>query len=332
MFVDILAIILGLVILVLGADGLVRGASSLAAKLRISALVIGLTVVSFGTSAPELTVNIVSALQGSPDLAVANVVGSNIVNILLILGVCAIIVPLSVKSSTVWKEIPLALLGVILVGIMANDRLFDGVPFTALTRTDGIALLALMAIFMYYIFGMAKSDREIAADAKIDASLNKDQDTKIKQYGVAVSIGLTVLGLVGLVAGGRLLVSGAIDIAKSAGLSEALIGLTIVAVGTSLPELATSVVAALRKQADIAIGNVVGSNIFNVFFVLGATSTILPLPISNALNFDILVSIIATGLLFLFMFTGGRRKLVRWEGVVFVALYVAYITYLVIRG
>lgn len=332
MFVDILAIILGLVILVLGADGLVRGASSLAAKLRISALVIGLTVVSFGTSAPELTVNIVSALQGSPDLAVANVVGSNIVNILLILGVCAIIVPLSVKSSTVWKEIPLALLGVVLVGIMANDRLFDGVPFTALTRTDGIALLALMAIFMYYIFGMAKSDREIAADAKIDASLNKDQDTKIKQYGVAVSIGLTVLGLVGLVAGGRLLVSGAIDIAKSAGLSEALIGLTIVAVGTSLPELATSVVAALRKQADIAIGNVVGSNIFNVFFVLGATSTILPLPISNALNFDILVSIIATGLLFLFMFTGGRRKLVRWEGVVFVALYVAYITYLVIRG
>lgn len=332
MFVDILAIILGLVILVLGADGLVRGASSLAAKLRISALVIGLTVVSFGTSAPELTVNIVSALQGSPDLAVANVVGSNIVNILLILGVCAIIVPLSVKSSTVWKEIPLALLGVVLVGIMANDRLFDGVPFTALTRTDGIALLALMAIFMYYIFGMAKSDREIAADAKIDASLNKDQDTKIKQYGVTVSIGLTVLGLVGLVAGGRLLVSGAIDIAKSAGLSEALIGLTIVAVGTSLPELATSVVAALRKQADIAIGNVVGSNIFNVFFVLGATSTILPLPISNALNFDILVSIIATGLLFLFMFTGGRRKLVRWEGVVFVALYVAYITYLVIRG
>lgn len=332
MFADIFAIIIGLAILVLGAEGLVRGASSLAAKLKISALVIGLTVVSFGTSAPELTVNIVSALQGSPELAVANIVGSNIVNILFILGVCAIIVPLSVKSSTVWKEIPLALLGVVLIGIMANDRFFDGVPFTTLTRTDGIALLALMAIFMYYIFGMAKSDREKAADAKISSSLNKDEDSQIKQYGVLASLGLTILGLIGLVLGGRLLVSGAVDIAKAAGLSEALIGLTIVAIGTSLPELATSVVAALRKQTDIAIGNVVGSNIFNVFFVLGATSTILPLPISNALNFDILVSIIATGLLFLFMFIGGKRRLARSEGIVFVFLYVAYLVYLIARG
>lgn len=332
MFIDIIAIISGLIILVLGAEGLVRGASSLASKLRISALVIGLTVVSFGTSAPELTVNIVSALQGSPDLAVANVIGSNIVNILLILGVCAIIVPLSVKSSTVWKEIPLALLGVVLVGIMANDMLFDGVPFAALTRTDGLALLALMAIFMYYIFGMAKSDREKAADTKINAALNENEDSQIKQYGLLPSIGMTIVGLGGLVLGGQLLVSGAVDIAKAAGLSEALIGLTIVAIGTSLPELATSVVAALRKQADIAIGNIVGSNIFNIFFVLGTTSTITALPISSALNFDILVSIIATALLFIFMFTGGKRKLVRWEGILFVLLYVAYLTYLVMRG
>lgn len=332
MFIDIIAIIFGLIILVLGAEGLVRGASSLASKLRISALVIGLTVVSFGTSAPELTVNIVSALQGSPDLAVANVIGSNIVNILLILGVCAIIVPLSVKSSTVWKEIPLALLGVVLVGIMANDMLFDGVPFAALTRTDGLALLALMAIFMYYIFGMAKSDREKAADSKINAALNENVDSQIKQYGIVSSIGMTIVGLGGLVLGGQLLVSGAVDIAKAAGLSEALIGLTIVAIGTSLPELATSVVAALRKQADIAIGNIIGSNIFNIFFVLGTTSTITALPISSALNFDILVSIIATALLFIFMFTGGKRKLVRWEGILFVLLYVAYLTYLVMRG
>jgi cation:H+ antiporter len=332
MLIDIIAIIVGVVILVLGAEGLVRGASSLAAKLRISPLVIGLTVVAFGTSAPELTVNIVSALQGSPELAVANVVGSNIVNILFILGVCAIIVPLTVKSSTVWKEIPLALLGVVLVGIMANDHLIDGVPFNALTRTDGIALLALMVIFMYYIFGMAKSDREKVADAKINSALNKDEASKIKQYSGIASVGLVSVGLIGLVLGGRLLVSGAIDIAKAAGLSEALIGLTIVAIGTSLPELATSVVAALRKQSDIAIGNIVGSNIFNIFFVLGATSVILPLPISDALNFDIMVSIFATGLLFLFMFTGRKRKLVRWEGIVFVLLYVAYLAYLVLRG
>lgn len=332
MFLDIISILIGLIILVLGAEGLVRGASSVASKLRISSLVIGLTVVSFGTSAPELTVNIVSALQGSPDLAVANVVGSNIVNILLILGVCAIIVPLTVKSSTVWKEIPLALLGVVLVGIMANDRLFDGVPFNAITRTDGICLVALMVIFMYYIFGMAKSDRENKVDAKIKSSPDKHEDSQIKEYSLAASIGLTVVGLIGLVLGGRFLVSGAVDIAKAAGLSEALIGLTIVAIGTSLPELATSVVAALRKQADIAIGNIVGSNIFNVFFVLGVTSTILPLPISSALNFDIVVSIIATALLFLFMFTGGRRKLERWEGILFVLMYVAYLVYLIARG
>lgn len=332
MLLDIVAIIAGLVILVLGAEGLVRGASSLAAKLRISALVIGLTVVSFGTSAPELTVNITSALQGSTDLAIANVVGSNIVNILLILGVCAIIIPLSVKSSTVWKEIPLALLGVVLVGIMANDRLFDGVPFTTLTRTDGIALLALMAIFMYYIFGMAKSDREKAAEAEVEKKLNEDEDAKIRQFGIPQSIGMTLLGLVGLVLGGRLLVSGATSIAEDAGLSEALIGLTIVAVGTSLPELATSVVAALRKHADIAIGNVVGSNIFNVFFVLGVTSTIAPLPVSNALNFDIAVSIVATLLLFIFMFTGGKRRLVRWEGILLLTVYLVYVAYLIQRG
>lgn len=328
MFFSVIAITLGLVVLILGAEGLVRGASSLASKLRIPALVIGLTVVSFGTSAPELTVNLLSAFNNSPDLAVGNVVGSNIVNILLILGVCALIVPLGVKSSTVWKEIPLALLGVFLVFIMANDTLFDGVGFNALTRTDGIALLALMAIFMYYIFGLVKTDR---ANKSFE-----ETEEKIKVYSVPVSVTLTLAGLVGLVIGGRLLVTGAVDIASRAGLSEALIGLTIVAVGTSLPELATSVVAALKKQADIAIGNVVGSNIFNVFFVLGSTSVILPLPISNQLNFDILVSIGATLLLFLFMFgrkrDGHKHQLVRWQGAVFVAIYASYLIYLVYRG
>lgn len=328
MLLSILAIVIGLVILIIGAEGLVRGASSIAAKFKISPLVIGLTVVSFGTSAPELTVNLLAAMNGSPDLAVANVVGSNIANILLILGICAIIVPLTVKSSTVWKEIPLALLGVMLIFIMGNDAFFDGLSFMSLTRTDGIALLALMAIFMYYIFGMAKSDREKAADAKI----NKDADETVKQFSTLASVGMTIAGLAGLVLGGRLLVDGAVDIAKAAGMSEALVGLTIVAIGTSLPELATSVVAALRKHADIAIGNVVGSNIFNVFFVLGTTSTILPLPISHALNFDIAVSVVATALLFLFMFVGGKRRLVRWEGMVFIAMYAAYIIYLIVRG
>lgn len=326
MFISILLIIVGLVILILGAEGLVRGSSSIAAKFKISPLIIGLTVVSFGTSAPELTVNLVSAFQGSSDLAVGNVIGSNIVNILLVLGVCAIIVPLTVKSSTVWKEIPLALLGVFLVFVMANDALFDGVSFNALTRTDGILLLALMAIFMYYIFGMAKRDR-----SKGEVSGVEDSED-IKEYSVLASIGLTLGGLIGLIIGGRMLVNGAVDIASAAGLSEALIGLTVVAIGTSLPELATSVVAALKKQADIAIGNVVGSNIFNIFFVLATTSTILPLSVSGALNVDILVALAVTFLLFIFMFVRKKHQLGRWEGVAFVAIYVAYTIYLVARG
>lgn len=325
MFIDIIFIVIGLVILIAGAEGLVRGASSLAANLNISALVIGLTVVSFGTSAPELTVNLLAAANGSPDLAVGNVVGSNIGNILLILGICAIIVPLKVKSSTVWKEIPLALLGVLLLLIMGNDRFFDGVGFNSITRTDGITLLALMVIFMYYIFGLAKGSRQKTEEIE-------DVGEEVRLYSVPASGLLTLAGLVALVAGGRLLVSGATNIAEAAGLSEALIGLTIVAIGTSLPELATSVVAALKKQADIAIGNIVGSNIFNVFFVIGTTSTILALPITSALTVDILISIGATLLLLLFMLIGGRHRLVRWEGIVFVMLYIVYLVYLIMRG
>jgi cation:H+ antiporter len=326
MLFDFILILLGLVVLIAGAEGLVRGASSLAAGFKISALVIGLTVVALGTSSPELTVNVLAALGGSPDLAVGNVVGSNIANIFLILGITALIVPLTVKSSTVWKEVPLALMGIILIFIMGNDHFFDGTPLNALTRTDGIALLALMIIFMYYVFGLATSDQS-DADAEIIAS-----GEKVTVYSIPKSIGLTLLGLGGLILGGRMLVTGAVDVASTAGISEAMIGLTVVAIGTSLPELATSIVAALKKQADIAIGNVVGSNIFNVFFVLGTTSTITPLTFSGAINFDIGVAIFATLLLFLFMFVGGKHRLIRWEGGVFVALYIAYMVFVVFRG
>lgn len=324
MLLNILFIIIGFIILIAGADALVRGAASLASKLRISALIIGLTVVSFGTSAPELTVNILAALNGSPDLAIGNVVGSNIANIFLVLGVTALIVPLTVKSSTIWKEIPLALLGVILLFIMGNDSLFDGMNFNALTRTDGIVLMSLLVVFMYYIFGMAKKERSSKTDA--------EEEEEVKQYSVPASLGLTFVGLVGLVVGGRLLVNAAVAMAQEAGLSEAFIGLTIIGIGTSLPELATSVVAALKKQADIAIGNVIGSNIFNVFWVLGMSSTILQLPFSAAINVDVLVSIGATLLLFIFMFTGGKRRLVRWEGATFLVLYAGYIVFLINRG
>jgi cation:H+ antiporter len=325
MILDIILIVIGLVILVFGAEALVKGASSLAGKLRVSPLVIGLTVVAFGTSTPELTVGVTSAIEGSSDIALGNVIGSNIANILLILGVSALITPLVVKSSTVWKEIPFALLGVFLLVVMGNDYFFNGIGPDVLARTDGIVLLALMAIFMYYIFGIAKSDRE-----NIKAVTNDDE---IAIYSTTRSAMYVVVGLVGLIAGGRLLVDGAVSLASSAGLSESLIGLTVVGIGTSLPEMAASVVAARKGHADIAVGNIVGSNIFNIFWILGLSSTILPLSVTRNASIDILVAIGATLLLFVLLLNRHKKHmLTRANGVVFLVAYVVYIIYLVQRG
>lgn len=317
MFLAIFLLVIGLVILILGAEFLVRGASSLARKMGISPMVVGLTVVAFGTSMPELTVNIFSALKGSADIAIGNIVGSNIVNVLLILGICAVIVPITVKKNTVWKEIPFALLGVVLLYTMGNDFLFDGNQFNAITRTDGFSLMAIFVIFMYYIFGISKVEYK---------------EEKIKVYSYAVSILMTVFGILLLFVGGKILVDNAVILASLAGLSESFIGLTIVAVGTSLPELATSVVAAVHKHNDIALGNIIGSNIFNVFWVIGLTGTILQLPFSPATNIDVLVAISSMLLLFFAMFLGKRRMLERWQGVLFIVFYVVYIGYLICRG
>lgn len=314
----IIFLFFGLAILLVGAEGLVRGASSLARRLGVAPLVVGLTVVAFGTSAPELIVNLLAALRGSADIAVGNVVGSNIANIFLILGVSALFYPLAVKNSTVWKEIPFALLGAGLLLVMGNDAFLDGAVFNALTRTDGLALIAIFIIFMYYVFGLAKTET------------GKTEDIKVYSWGL--SLGLTALGIAGLFYGGKLLVDNAIILARLAGLSESLIGLTIVAVGTSLPELFTSLVAAYHKEDDLAIGNIVGSNIFNVFWILGLTGTIMNMPFNTAANIDALVVVAATLLLFLFMFVGRRHRLDRWQGALFVVLYGVYIGYLIMRG
>jgi len=318
MLIPILLIILGLGILILGAEGLVRGSASMAKKWGVSSLVIGLTIVAFGTSTPELVVNMFSAVRGSTDIAIGNIIGSNISNILLILGISAIVYPLSVKKSTVTREIPFALLGMILVFTMGNDMFFDGTGFNAITRTDGFSLIAIFIIFLFYIFGLAKK--------------GEVEEEEVKVYSWPKSILFTIAGLALLVLGGQLLVDNAIILARLAGLSEALIGLTIVAIGTSLPELATSVVAAYHKHVDIAIGNIVGSNIFNVFWILGLTGTMLQMPFNPNVNIDILVGIGATVLLFIFMFIGTKRKLNRWQGVMFLLLYIAYTFYLINRG
>ena len=312
--------LLGFLLLIKSADWLVAGASAIAGRFNVSDLVIGLTVVAFGTSTPELFVNIVASIKGSTEIAVGNVLGSNIANVLLILGISAIIFPLSCSKGTVWKEIPFSLLAVVVLGLMANDRSIDGSGSSLLTRIDGLVLQAFFLIFLYYSFSIAK------------AIEGMDDHVPVKTPGIAKSLLLVITGLIGLMLGGKWIVDGAVTLAKSFGMSESLVGLTIVAVGTSLPELATSAMAAYKKNVEIAVGNVIGSNIFNIFFVLGISATIKPLPFQTKSNWDIAVVIASGLLLFLAMFTGKKRSLDRWEGIVFLFLYGGYIAFLVMTG
>jgi len=313
----ILLTIVGFAVVILGANFLVKSACSLAKRLGISELVIGLTVVAFGTSLPELFVNITASIKGDTGIALGNILGSNIANIFLILGVSGIIFPLAVTKGTVWKEIPLSLLAAILVGILANDYFIDGNSYSVLSRIDGLVLLSFFIIFLFYSASITGDVPGIA-----------EQIPAKQESVVRISI-LMVVGFFGLILGSRLVVSGATSIAEALGVSQNLIGLTIVAVGTSLPELATSAVAAYKKNPDIAIGNVVGSNIFNIFFILGVSSVIRPIPFEAGSNLDVGMVIVGSLLLFLYMFTGKKRVLDRWESIGFLVLYVCYICFLV---
>jgi len=316
----LLGFLLGLPLLLKGADFLVEGGSSLAKRLGISSLVIGLTVVAFGTSTPELITNIFASLSGATDIAIGNVVGSNIANILLVLGAAAVIFPLSVTRGTVWKEIPFALLAVVVLAFMANDMLLEGKLASEIGFIDGWVLLAFFGVFFAYVLAISKNGNGHA------------EQNSIKQMGLQKSVLYCVLGIAGLAIGGKFVVDGAIAFAAMFNVSQALIGLTIVAVGTSLPELLTSVVAARKKNSDIAIGNVVGSNIFNVFWILGISAIIKPLPFSPVLNVDIAMVLLATFLLFIVMFIGKRHTLEKWQGAAFLVLYGLYIGYLIFRG
>jgi cation:H+ antiporter len=323
MFITIILFVVGFIILVKGADLLVSGASSLAARLGVSALVIGLTIVAFGTSAPELIVNLLASFQGNTDIAIGNILGSNIVNILLILGICAVMYPLTVGKGTTWKEIPFALLAVVMLGCLALDQMLGEAEASTVSYGDGLVLIGFFAIFLYYIFAIAQDG---------DGQPESPEVETIPAQSLLRSITLIVIGLVGLVVGGKWIVDGSIVFATALGVSESLIGLTIVAVGTSLPELATSVAAVYRRNIDIAVGNIVGSNIFNIFWILGISAVITPLPFSEQFTFDLFVTFGATALLFLALFVGRKHTLERWQGVLFIVLYIAYIAYLIGRG
>ena len=312
-----LILIVGFVILIKGADWLVKGGSSIATRFGISSIVIGLTIVAFGTSAPELLVNVLASLRGNSGIVVGNVLGSNIANILLILGISAIIYPLAIKKGTVFIQVPLALLSVVAMGVVANDVLIDGGAGNFITRIDGILLLLFFAIFIYYSFSIARV---------------KGESERVEEYSLNKSILFLFIGMASLAIGGELVVRSAVSIATFFGVSESLIALTIVSIGTSLPELATSVIAALNKKPDIAVGNVIGSNIFNTFWVLGFSAIIRPVSFAPMLNVDVLFLVFITVLLFVYMFLGKRDVIQKWQGVSLTFLYVVYIIYLIMRG
>jgi cation:H+ antiporter len=306
-------LVLGFGLLIIGANWLIDGSSALARKFRVSDLAIGLTVVAFGTSTPELVVNLFAAVEGHHDIVFGNILGSNNFNLFVILGIAGLITPLVIKSSTVWKEIPLSFIALLLLFLMANDFLIA--EKNLLSRIDGLILISLLILFLFYVFRQVKTDTEVHRDHK--------------EMSTPRIIALIAFGLGGLIAGGRLVVINAVDLATQMGVSEKIIGLTIVAAGTSLPELVTSVVAGIKKNNDIAIGNIIGSNIFNIFLILGLSSVIRPQEFNTAFNSDILM--VASGTIFLFiaMFSGKKQRLDRWEAGLMLLAFIGYTIFLI---
>jgi cation:H+ antiporter len=309
-------ILLGFLLLIKGADWMVNGASALAKKHHISDLAIGLTIVAFGTSAPELVVNTLASLDDQPDIVLGNVIGSNNFNLFIILGLVGLIFPISVQSTTVWREIPLSLVAALLLFLLVNSI---GIQTSnTLSRIEGIFIFLLFLLFLYYVFHQMKRDPD-----PHDTIIESLSNTKIWVY--------ILLGLACLILGGKLVVHHAVVIATDFGVSKKIIGLTILAAGTSLPELVTSVVAAIKKNSDIAIGNVIGSNIFNLLFILSISSIIRPIEYNTAFNTDLLILLGGTVFLFIAMFTGGKKKLDRWEAGMLLVSFLVYTIFLIIN-
>ena len=315
MITQALLVVIGFVCLIFGANWLVDGASALAKKYKISDLAIGLTIVAFGTSAPELVVNVIGSMNGYSDIVLGNIIGSNNFNLFFILGISGLILPITVQSSTAWKEIPISLLAAILILFFINDFNFSGPSY--LSRLDSLIMLIMFVMFLYYVFRQMKNDSNIQTDF-----------VQISTFKIWA---LILIGLSGLIIGGQLVVLSSVKIANSLGVSEKIIGLTIVAAGTSLPELVTSIVAATKRNSDIAIGNVIGSNIFNLLFILSISGLIMPIEYNSKFNLDFYILIGGTIFLLTAMITGQRKRLDRWEAGILLVFYFLYTIYLIMK-
>ncbi|MDX1761676.1 MAG: calcium/sodium antiporter [Christiangramia sp.] len=316
MFISLILIAVGFAALIFGANWLVDGSSSLAKKNNIPDLVIGLTIVAFGTSAPELAVNSLASVDGLSDIVMANVIGSNNFNLFIILGIAGLVYPIKVQSSTAWREIPISLVVALLSLFLAADLFTE--TGSELSRFDGIILLACFLLFLFYMFKQMKKETPEVVQS--------DQKSNLKIWS------LILFGFAGLVLGGKLVVDNSIDIATNMGVSQKIIGLTIIATGTSLPELVTSLVAAVKKNSDIAIGNVIGSNIFNILLILSVSSLINPISYNQNFNQDFYILIGGTIFLIIAMVTGKKKKLNRWEAALLLSFYLLYTSYLVFKA
>ncbi|MFV0289927.1 MAG: calcium/sodium antiporter [Mangrovibacterium sp.] len=313
-----LLVFVGFAALIFGANWMVDGSSALAKKYGVSDLVIGLTIVALGTSAPELVVNTVAASNGLSDIVLGNIIGSNNFNLFIILGIAGLIYPITVQSSTAWKEIPISILVAIVALLLANN-FFLSSENLGYSRFDGFILILLFFAFLYYVFQQMKTEK----NATQESETSSQSMSNIKIWG------LIIIGLAALIIGGKLVVDNSVKIASNLGVSEKIIGLTIVAAGTSLPELLTSIIAAFKRNSDIAIGNVIGSNIFNILFILSASAFVSPIDFNLNFNTDLYILIGGTLLLFISMLTGGRKKLDRWEAGILLISYLSYTSYLV---
>ena len=317
MIADILLFIVGLALILSGANALTDGASSIAKRMKVSELVIGLTIVAFGTSAPELAVSAISAIKGNGDIALGNVVGSNLFNTLMIIGCTVLVRPLKVSRLLIKKEIPLCILASFVLILLCADAT-EGCVAGGLSRTDGLVLLCFMAIFLSHTFSIAAGEEQ------------KASESGIKEMPLWRAILFSIGGLLFLIAGGESFVRGASGLARALGASESLIAVTIVAGGTSLPELATSVVAALKGKSEMAVGNVVGSNLFNIFLILGLSSTISPIKLAGIGAIDLGMVLLSSIVLWFVGVFYKERTITRAEGALMIALYVAYTLYLIL--